>query len=229
MSALRVLSYNIRSLRDDRAAVVRIIRDARPDVVCIQEAPRFLRWRQRAADLARRCGLVVIGGGRPACGNLLLCQIGVRVERHADIRLSHRRGTHRRGAAVGICSLGDRRFVLVGTHLDLYSSDRLRHVHELFARLHETVGDDSLPVIIGADVNEEPKQQAFAVLASRLRDTFATAGLGDGFTSTARQPRRRIDAIFAERRLWVKSCAVIESDDVAIASDHRPVLAEIEL
>ncbi|MGH3636062.1 MAG: endonuclease/exonuclease/phosphatase family protein, partial [Mycobacterium sp.] len=148
MTTLRVVSYNVRSLRDDKAAAARVIKSARPHVVCIQEAPRFLRWRSRAAWLARRSGLVVAAGGRPAAGNLLLCDLAVTVHRTATIRLSPRRGTHRRGAAVAVCSLSGARFALVGTHLDLRAGDRLRHVHELFARLHEVLGDDTLPVVL---------------------------------------------------------------------------------
>ena len=54
---VRVMSYNIRSLRDDSAAVVRVIRAADPDVVCVQEAPRFLFWRRKCARLARDVGM----------------------------------------------------------------------------------------------------------------------------------------------------------------------------
>lgn len=228
-TTLRVLSYNIRSLRDDQRAVARVIQDAKPDVVCIQEAPRFLRWRSRAAALARRSGLVVMTGGRTGAGNLLLCQIGVTVRSTATIRLSHRRGVHRRGAAVAVCELGGHRFALVGTHLDLKAGDRIRHSHELFARLHEVTGDDSLPAIVGGDINELPGGQAFAVFASRLRDTFAVAGDGPGETFPAAAPTRRIDAIFADRRLTVASCRVLDGPDVSAGSDHRPVLAEIDL
>ena len=44
MSELRVLSYNVRSLRDDPEALGRVIRSAQPHVVLVQEAPRFWRW-----------------------------------------------------------------------------------------------------------------------------------------------------------------------------------------
>ena len=60
---LRVLSYNVRGLRDDRQALAEVVRAADPDVVCVQEAPRFLRWRSTCAALARTSGLVVVGGG----------------------------------------------------------------------------------------------------------------------------------------------------------------------
>ena len=65
-ATLRVLSYNVRSLRDDADAVASVIRSCEPDVVCIQEAPRFLRWRSKCAALARTSGMFVVTGGRPA-------------------------------------------------------------------------------------------------------------------------------------------------------------------
>jgi len=131
-TTLRVLSYNVRSLRDDKAAVdARVIEEAEPQVVCIQEAPRFLRWRSRAAAARPPIRPGRHHGGRPAAGNLLLCHLAVTVHSTAAITLSPRRGTHRRGAAVAVCSLAGQRFALVGTHLDLHAGDRLRHAHEL--------------------------------------------------------------------------------------------------
>ncbi|HEY2985649.1 MAG TPA: hypothetical protein VGJ38_15950, partial [Jatrophihabitantaceae bacterium] len=64
MPTLRLLCYNVRSLRDDEDAVARVIRGCEAHVVCVQEAPRFARWRSKNAALARRSGLVVVGGGR---------------------------------------------------------------------------------------------------------------------------------------------------------------------
>src|SRR5881227_1066636 len=65
MSELRVLSYNVRALRDDAEAVSDVIRACAPDVVCVQEAPRFLRWRSKRAAIARKAGLVVATADRP--------------------------------------------------------------------------------------------------------------------------------------------------------------------
>lgn len=227
MLTLSVLSYNVRSLRNGREGVAQIIRETEPDLVCIQEAPRFLRWRSRCAGLARRSGLVVAGGGGGrAHGNLLLTQLGIDVERTAQIPLSHSPRTHHRAASVAVCSRAGTRFGLVGTHLDLSAPDRLRHVHELFAKLHEVLGED-LPLILGADVNESPGAPAWAVLASRLRDT-STAGTAAP-TFPAGAPRRQIDGIFVDRKFRVTSSCVLGDPPAATASDHRPVLATIEL
>lgn len=228
MTTLRVLTYNVRSLRDDAAAAARAVRSAAPDVVAIQEAPRFVRWRTRGAEFARQCGLVVLSGGRAAAGNLLLCQLGVDVERAGVLGLSHRRGAHHRGAAAAVCSLAGRRFAVVGIHLDLQPDDRLAHVRELFGRLPEVGVDPSLPRIVAGDINETPGEPAWSALAEQLRDGPAAVG-ADAPTFTARSPGRRIDGVFVDRRLRVVRAQVLDGPDVLAGSDHRPVLTEVEL
>lgn len=228
MTTLRVLTYNVRSLRDDRAAAARAVRAAAPDVVAIQEAPRFLRWRTRDAEFARQCGLVVLSGGRAAAGNLLLCQLGVDVERAGVLGLSDRRGAHRRGAAAAVCTLAGRRFAFVGVHLDLQPDDRMAHVRELMRRLPEVGVDPSLPRIVAGDINETPGEPAWAALAEQLTDGPGAVG-ADAPTFPARRPDRRIDGVFVDPRLRVVRAQVLDGPDVLAGSDHRPVLAEVEL
>src|SRR4051795_12442339 len=55
--SFRVLSYNVRGLRDDQAALAEVVRGTDPDVVCVQEAPKYFRWRAKGAALARRWGV----------------------------------------------------------------------------------------------------------------------------------------------------------------------------
>lgn len=86
-AVIRVLSYNIRSMRDDEDALARVIRACRPDLVFVQEAPRFFRWRKHAARLAAKSELVVLTGGATATGPLLLCSLRATVERTQDVLL----------------------------------------------------------------------------------------------------------------------------------------------
>ena len=51
----------------------------------------------------------------------------------------------------------------------------------------------------------------------------------DGFTFSVTNPRRRIDGVFVDPGLRVVSAEVLDSPDVRIASDHRPVLVELAL
>ncbi|NED82385.1 endonuclease/exonuclease/phosphatase family protein, partial [Streptomyces sp. SID11233] len=96
-AVVRVLSYNIRSMRDDTAALGRVIRACAPDLVLIQEAPRFFRWRKALSRLARSAGLVTLAGGATAAGPALLCAMRATVERTEDVLLPLTPGLHRRG------------------------------------------------------------------------------------------------------------------------------------
>jgi endonuclease/exonuclease/phosphatase family metal-dependent hydrolase len=86
---VRVLTWNLGSRREDRAglaAVARVVRSASPDIALIQGAPRVWRWRSACARLARESGLVIVTGGRPADGNLVMCAMRVRVVSSYDDR-----------------------------------------------------------------------------------------------------------------------------------------------
>jgi endonuclease/exonuclease/phosphatase family metal-dependent hydrolase len=228
VSTVRVLSYNVRSLRDDRAAVARVIRSAKPDVVCVQEAPRFARWRSKCAALARTSGLVVVSGGRPAAANLVLSSLAVDVVSTADALFSRDRGLHRRGTAIAVLSRGGARFAVAGTHLDLRDGPRLRHVAELHAAIDAHVPAD-VPVIVAGDVNDRPGSPSWTALAERNVDALATIDGGPPFTSSAADPRQTIDGIFVDARLRITQAEVFAHPEAALASDHLPVLVEVQL
>lgn len=228
MPTLRLLSYNVRSMRDDRAALARVIRSAEPDVVCVQEAPRFLRWRSLCAQLARTSGLVVVGGGRPAGANLIMSSLAVDVVTTVDMRFSKDPRLHQRGTAIAVLRLAGTEFAVAGTHLDLAEVPRLRHVDELHAAITRHVPEE-IPTVVAGDVNDRPGSSAWQALAAQRTDAFAAAGIGSAFTSEARTPRQTIDGVFADPRITVRTARVLDEPDVELASDHRPLLAELEL
>jgi endonuclease/exonuclease/phosphatase family metal-dependent hydrolase len=226
--AVRVLSYNVRSMRDDPTALGRVIRSAEPDVVCVQEAPRFLRWRSRCAELARRSGLVVVTGGRTAAAQLILAGLGVDVLDTAEVRFSKDRGLHQRGTAIAVLRRLRATFALAGTHLDLVEAPRLRHVAELDHAIEAHVPGE-VPAIVAGDMNDVPGSPTWQALCATRVDAFRAAGTGSPFTSTAAEPHQTIDGIFADPRLSVRGACVIRHPDEAEASDHLPLLAEIEI
>ena len=229
MTTVRLLSYNIRALRDDAGAVARVIRAAAPDVVCIQEAPRFLRWRSRCAALARHSGLVVVGGGRPAGSNLVLSTLAVTVESSADVLFSKDPRLHQRGTAIASLRLGTARFAVAGIHLDLREGPRLRHVRELHDAIDRHV-EAGVPAVVAGDVNDLPGSLVWTALAGRGADAHLAAGAADvGLTYSALNPVRRIDGVFVDPRVAVRSSEVLDSPDVRLASDHRPLLVELDV
>jgi endonuclease/exonuclease/phosphatase family metal-dependent hydrolase len=215
------MTYNVRSMRDDRAALGRVLRAAAADVVLIQEAPRFLRWRSLCAQLARLAGLVVVGGGRPAAANLI-------VETTADVVFTKDAGLHQRGTAIAVLTVDGSRFAVAGTHLDLKAEPRLRHVRELHAAVDRTV-PAGVPSIIGGDMNDVPHTPVWDALCEPRGDAWELAGEGPGYTSSAKQPQRRIDALFVDPSIRVSGIHTISDPDVEVASDHLPVVADLEI
>ncbi len=124
-AVVRVLSYNVRSMRDDTGALARVIRACAPDLVLVQEAPRLFRWRKAAARLARSSDLLVLSGGATAAGPLLLCSLRAGVERTEDVLLPRTPGLHRRGFATAVVRIGGARLGVLSCHLSLQRDERL--------------------------------------------------------------------------------------------------------
>ncbi|TDC46115.1 endonuclease/exonuclease/phosphatase [Actinomadura sp. KC345] len=233
MASVRLLSYNVRSLRDDPAAVARVVRGIAPDVVCMQEVPRFGAWRFRRRRLARACGLR-IAAGRRACGLAVLAAPHVRREAREFHLLTPDPGLHRRALAIAVLETAGTRLIAASTHLDLKDGPRLRHVHEILTHLARARERYGAPVILAGDINEEPGGPSWTVLTGHFQDAYAVEPAGGEPTFSARNPARRIDAVFTEPSVRIKGCGVPIADttltaDYPKATDHRPLTAELEV
>ncbi|MFJ4919294.1 endonuclease/exonuclease/phosphatase family protein [Streptomyces sp. NPDC088725] len=231
-AVIRVLSYNIRSMRDDREALARVIRACAPDLVFIQEAPRFFRWRKRAAWLARQTDLVVLSGGATAAGPLLLCSLRATVERTEDVLLPLTPGLHRRGFATAVVRFGRARMGLLCCHLSLNGDERYAQAGMALDRL---AAMDVPHTIAAGDLNDRPTGRSFRLLAERLQDCWTAKPWGGEHTWTPALPERRIDAVFASQGIDVLGCGVpsglpgISERDLRAATDHLPVLAALRV
>ncbi|MCX4509557.1 endonuclease/exonuclease/phosphatase family protein [Streptomyces sp. NBC_01619] len=231
-AVVRALSYNIRSLRDDEDALARVIRACRPDLVFIQEAPRFFRWRKHAARLAAKSELVMLGGGATAAGPLLLCSLRATVERTEDVLLPLTPGLHRRGFATAVVRFGRARVGLLSCHLSLQSDERYAQAGVLLDRL---AAMDVPYAIAAGDINDRPDGRGFRRLAAGLQDCWAVSPWGAEYTSTPADPHQRIDAIFATQGIEVLGCGVprglpgVAEADLTAATDHLPVLAALRI
>jgi endonuclease/exonuclease/phosphatase family metal-dependent hydrolase len=231
-SVLRVLSYNIRSLRDDTAALARVIGACAPDLVLVQEAPRFFRWRKKLARLAAASGLVVLTGGATAAGPAILCSLRATVERIEDVLLPLTPGQHRRGFATAVVRFGGARLGVLSCHLSLQKDERYEQGGMLLDRLAGLGVDHA---VAGGDLNERPGGPTFSRLADGLQDCRAVAPWGGENTFTPVTPFQRIDAIFATKGVEVLGCGVplglpgVTETDLRAATDHLPVLAALKV
>ncbi|CNG79854.1 Uncharacterized protein conserved in bacteria [Mycobacterium tuberculosis] len=230
MAAVRVQSYNVRSLRDDPAAVARVVRAIAPDVLCLQEVPRFGLWRLERRRLADACGMRV-AAGRRACGLAVLAAPRVRREAREFHLLTPDPGLHRRALALAVLEKDGTRLIAACTHLDLKDGPRRRHAGEILAHLDRARTRYGAPVVLAGDINEEPGGDSWARLTEHFRDAYEVAPTGGGPTFPARDPARRIDAVFADPAIRITACGVPADEAVArdypAATDHRPVAADL--
>ena len=232
---LRVVTYNVRGLRDDRAAVIRVVRAAQPDIVCFQEAPRGALWRQRCGALARDADLLYVAGGRPAAGNMLAVAARVDVLGVRDAMLSpsstpgRQRELEHRGISTALLRVGGVRLGLIGIHAGLSARERARHAAEILGVAERLRAGGAAGVIVAGDLNAAPDRPEWNAMTARLTDAYAAAPSGAELTFPAIAPRHRIDVVFVEPPIGVVSCGAYDHPDVALASDHWPVLAVLRV
>ncbi|MFM9367421.1 endonuclease/exonuclease/phosphatase family protein [Streptomyces sp. Da 82-17] len=231
-AVIRVLSYNIRSMRDDTDALARVIAACAPDLVLIQEAPRFFRWRKKLAKLAAASDLVILSGGATAAGPALLCSLRATVERTEDVLLPLTPGLHRRGFATAVVRFGGARLGVLSCHLSLQKDERYEQGGMLLDRL-AALGTEH--AVAGGDLNDRPNGRTFRRLATALQDCWAVKPWGGEYTSIPTDPHQRIDAIFATPGVEVLGCGVpsehegVSEADLRAATDHLPVLAALRV
>ncbi|MEV6549941.1 endonuclease/exonuclease/phosphatase family protein [Streptomyces sp. NPDC051597] len=231
-AVVRVLSYNVRSMRDDVTALGRVIRACRPDVVCVQEAPRFFRWRKAAARLAKASGLVYVTGGATASGPMILSSLRAHVERTEDVLLPRTPGLHQRGFATAVLRFGRARLGVLSCHLSIDDEERYEQGRLLLDQLSAL---DVPHAVAAGDLNDRPDGRTFHLLAGVLQDGWATKPWGREHTTRLGDPLQRIDAVFATPKIHVLGCGVpmglphLAEQDLRAATDHLPVLASLRV
>ncbi|WP_258725977.1 endonuclease/exonuclease/phosphatase family protein [Cellulomonas sp. NS3] len=250
MPVLRVMTYNLKGLKLDAAAAAAVVRAADPDVVGVQEPPRGPLGRWRLRRFARDAGLrVVVGHGGARTTALLVSPRAGRVEDARAVRLpwfgarERRTAWTRRGYALATVD-GVR---VVSVHLSLDRLERARHLGRILAEVEATPG----PCVVVGDLNEQPGGETWGRLGALLRDAHVAAAHDDGGeapgpggvagrgsgsvageparTFSAVRPRRRIDAVLASADLVPRGARVPDDDAARRASDHLPIVAELEL
>lgn len=236
---IRVLSYNIHhgegtDGKIDLERIAKVIRSVDPDVVALQEVDRGTRRTggvDQPKELARLTGLVAIfernityqGGDY---GNAVLTRLPVK--RHRN----HALPSHYAGEQRGVLEVelevgrdgGKQPLLFLATHFDYRPNDseRLASVQAIEQFLAERA---KMPAILAGDLNALTGSPTL----KNLRLHWGVAGADDLlFTFPAEEPQRQIDyVLFRTVERW----KVLDTRVLAepVASDHRPIFAELEL
>lgn len=220
---VRVAAYNVRVFKDDRAALVNIVRQIQPDVLLLQEAPRHPGSGHRIATFADQVGMTWSDGRRGRMSTTLLS--GLRLDVLSCEHHSHPVGRREepRGYAVSRLRLpGHRPFAAVSVHLSLRSAQRGPHVQQILQTLDNVDAD---AVVLGGDFNETFGCGVWLDLGVQLQEVT-----GDLLTSPSGSPGKTIDGLMVQGPVTAR-LPDLELDDhtLRLATDHRPVYADLDL
>jgi endonuclease/exonuclease/phosphatase family metal-dependent hydrolase len=220
---LLVATYNVQSFRAGFDRAVRVVDGSTPDLMMIQECGP----RRTLHKFAEALEMDAVSSHRPLMGvrNALLFRPPWRLAGWEFHALPREGRTLRRGFVVASLRAQGTRLTAVSAHLGLAPVERGHHARELTDSLAAT----DVPLILGIDLNEGPDGPAARWVGERLFDAAAMAGQGPRATFPARGPTVRIDFLFVNQSVSVVRSWVPSTQAAAEASDHRPVLAEVEI
>lgn len=236
---LRLVSYNLKGLQMDEAALVHNLRELQPDVVAVQEPPRFVGARSRLRTFAAQCGLRVIEYGNYPFGGattalLATPEIAHRVRESGSKILpfdpwkwvghwqKHKTWPSRRGFAY--MDFGE--YVVFSIHLGLNPAERITHRNIVLNHI-KRLGPHRC--VVAGDLNELPGGDSWAAFERPLTDSAKALGANprDALFATfpTRAPKSRIDAVFVGSGVQVEDLMVSRARSAKLASDHLPILA----
>lgn len=226
---MKVMTYNIRlGIQQGVDAIARVIRDAQPDLVALQEVGQS--WRMgpagdTTAELAARTDLAhfqyvatIFEPPAHRYGHALLCRWPIEVlevfqfSRHID---------EPRAALVARIQTPSGALCVIATHLSHLSDERARQSPQLLELVQRTRAAAPSLLLLG-DLNEEPSAAWMRTLESQL---VSATRLAAGATFPNPVPTQRIDHVLVDGATILAAAVLTEPD----ASDHRPLTAQIRL
>jgi endonuclease/exonuclease/phosphatase family metal-dependent hydrolase len=217
---------------DDRVDLERIatvLRRLDPDIVALQEVDAGVA-RSIGADQAARLGELLgmhhafgsfmdYQGGRYGMAILSRCSI----RRVNPVRLTE--GNEPRIAlAVEIMQPDSSVLTAVNVHFDWVRDDHFRFTQA--GEVARFLDGLSGPYILAGDFNDQPGSRTLDLFHERARE--AAKPRDRRFTFSSTDPRREIDFVFVSPAdQWNVGSVEVVSD--TMASDHLPVIAELEL
>ena len=225
-STLRVATYNLRGLKDDAHAAAKVVRTIAPDVLLLQEVPRYPGSSYAISAFAREAGLLWSGRTRLVSGTSLMTSLRLLSTDSQDRKLRVGLRENPRSYTVArVTSPGRPSVTVVSVHLPLKGDQRVDHAGTVLRELTEELAVPAgAPLVIGGDLNEDNAGAAWGVVAQQLAEVS-----DDRPTFPAASPHRRIDAVFARGHQGAVpgDPALLDGMPLAEASDHVPVWVDL--
>lgn len=241
---VRLMTYNVHgcSGMDGRVSprrVARVIRSQWPDIVALQEVD-LGRRRSRTEDQARIIAheldlhLVfcpAITRGEEHYGHALLSRWPIELVKRARLPHDPRSWWPEPRAAIWARVFVEGRVInVVTTHLGLGVRERLMQMHALFSP--EWLGGIPAgePVLLCGDFNAIPGSRPYRYALERMRDVqMLPPHRRPRPTFSSTQPLVRLDHIFLSPHFDLIGADVVRNELTRVASDHLPLLADLQV
>ncbi|ASY59745.1 endonuclease/exonuclease/phosphatase family protein [Sinorhizobium sp. CCBAU 05631] len=236
---LRFLTYNVHACfgtdrRLDPARIAAVIGECRPDIIALQEVD-VGRARSGGTDQAHMIAthLNMAAHFHPALhlkderyGDAVLTALPMRLVK-ADVLPST---GEPRGALWVEIDLAHAKLQVIVTHLGLRGSERVRQATALLGPgWLGGIGQGDARVILAGDLNAIARSAAYRLLATHLKDVQVQSNAKPRPTFPSRLPLLRIDHVFVGDGISVRDCKVHSSVLARVASDHLPILVELDI
>jgi vancomycin resistance protein VanJ len=222
--SLRILSYNVAG-GQAAAQIAAVVREARPDVLLIQE------WKDQLEPALRP---VVEGFHRHQLGQFWVASrypiedVYVPPVIHVPDQAARSSRFVRYRLATPLGPLHVLNVHPVSPREDLVNAASLEATSRLRRRQAENIASEAgrspVPVIIAGDTNLPLGSWIMRQTLGRYRDGFEAAGRGFGYTFPAARPWMRIDRILGDQRIRFLRFQVLGNSR---ASDHLAVSADV--
>lgn len=227
---IRVMSYNIhravgRDGRRDAARIVRVMRQADADIIALQEVETLI-GRGHEHDLFNYLGTEMgyFAAAGPTLynpyatyGNALLSRFPLSMVQRHDISVG---GREPRGVVEAEIDCRGRALQVVVTHLGLLGYERRRQIRALTAMVKAS----ALPFVVCGDFNEWLPANANL---RRLDNAWGGSFARRSFPS--HRPVLALDRLSSGRGAEVREFNAFRTAASRLASDHLPLLCEVEL
>jgi vancomycin resistance protein VanJ len=229
---LRVLTFNADHGKCDVDAFVRLIHEAQPDVVLLQDWwPRFndvvfgSGWYHRQdgelciasrRPLAETEGLGPVypsGFGKRPSGSMTSRKL---IGQSGSVHVVNLHLATPRRALEAVIDRGSEGAAPLQKNMDLRAAQS--------AAFRRVVDSIKGPVVVAGDFNTPTTSAIYLGSWGDLTNAFSTAGWGWGHTYVTGRAGIRIDHVLVDRNATVRKCWV----GPHIGSEHRPVIADIE-
>lgn len=240
---VRLMTYNVHSCMglDGRLSIRRIARvllQCDADVIALQELDvqrSRSGLRDQAMELAEVLEMSVhfhpaFSVATERYGDAVLSRLPMRLRRAANLAPDPSgRQSEPRGAIWVTIDSGEWQLQVINTHLGLRRQERLKQVEELLGPNWLGHPDCIGSCVLCGDFNAGPRSSVYRRITARLQDA-------QGFVNDARTrctwcspyPLFRIDHVFVSPDVQVVAADVPRSAFVRTASDHLPVLIDLQ-